>query len=419
MGFLRENYVTLIMIVGVFVCYFSYDIKFKKEEKVVLLIAFEVGVLSIIRYAEGYFATIEQAIIPRSIMCSLGYIMLPFLALQYLFVTAPKKTRFWLAIPEMILVVLCVMDMFGMGLTYRISAGNHWVGNCPLRFMPFLVGIIYLVFIIVFSMIHFERSDFRNRIVFVYIVAALATAVLLESAYQVYALNTLIVFSVMLFGTFLVILGKVDVENEYLKEKNKLLESEKALAESRIELLTKQINRHFIYNCLVAMKSLCRRDPKKAEEYVQKFSVYLRNKLESMTSEKIIPFENEVENIKLYLNIEFTDPMADFEVEWNLKVTDFMLPALSIEPLVENAVQHGIVTAPGRGVIKISSYEDEKRYYVTVEDNGTGSDNDIANQRAGVGVNNIRTRLELTGGELKMKSDSFGTEVTVIISKGI
>ncbi len=207
--------------------------------------------------------------------------------------------------------------------------------------------------------------------------------------------------------------------NLFIRRERELILNQKMLADSKIKSMVLQINPHFIYNTLGSIGSLCVEEPEKAREMIYTFSDYLRSNLGEMTKKAMIPFEQEIEHLKSYIEIEKCR-FPDIEVILDLSVTDFSIPSLSVQPLVENAITHGIMGRESGGTVKISSFEDEKFYYICIEDNGVGFDkfpqNDGKNH---IGINNVSNRLKmLCDGELLIESTvEKGTQATIKISK--
>ena len=121
--------------------------------------------------------------------------------------------------------------------------------------------------------------------------------------------------------------------------------------------------------------------------------------------------------MRYYLNIEQVR-FPDIEVVFYLESSDFLIPALSVQPLVENAVKHGLMGLESGGRIVISTYENDKNYYVKVEDNGVGFDS-IDESKKHIGITNTRGRLEaMCQGKLVIESEiNKGTRATVIVPK--
>ena len=206
--------------------------------------------------------------------------------------------------------------------------------------------------------------------------------------------------------------------------KAKALEMEKIvlnaeLAESRISTMMSQIRPHFIYNTLGSIEQLCKLDPPKAGELVHNFAKYLRGNFGELDNPKPILMSQEMEHVRHYISIEnvrFPDMTFTFE----MNSADFYIPALTVQPIVENAIKHGLMKLPRGGTIRVVSYETDKDYCISVEDDGIGFDTGVLiDERGHVGLRNIRERLKvMVNGRLEIESKiGVGTKVLVIIPK--
>ncbi len=191
---------------------------------------------------------------------------------------------------------------------------------------------------------------------------------------------------------------------------------EKELEESRISIMLSQIQPHFIYNTLGTIHHFCMNSPEKAAELVDDFSMYLRGNFSELDNREPIPVSREMDHVKHYVNIEKVR-FPDIEIDFSLNSEDFMLPALSVQPLVENAIKHGLMGLEKGGRVEISTYETEKAYCVCVKDNGVGFDvSAVHDGRKHVGIQNTERRIEaMCGGNLKVES-IVGKGTTALIS---
>lgn len=184
------------------------------------------------------------------------------------------------------------------------------------------------------------------------------------------------------------------IELQRLQERA-LMAEKLELAESRTQLLSGQIRSHFIFNSLAAIGELCYEDPKLAQKAIADFSTYLRGNMNAVGDVKLVSFDSEVSNIKSYVGLEQMNPTTPFDVEWDLQATRFMLPPLVVEPLVENAVVHGVSTRREGGLIQIRSWEEDGAYKVSVRDNGIEGVEVKGSKHNGIAIENGRRRLEL------------------------
>ena len=185
--------------------------------------------------------------------------------------------------------------------------------------------------------------------------------------------------------------------------------------EAEIKLMMSQIQPHFIYNTLASISTLIKIDPDKAQKALDNFTEYLRANLSSLSQTSLIPFENELRHIETYLALEKMRFDERLNVIYDIKTIDFMVPPLSVQPLVENSVKHGILKKIEGGTITIKTYENEEAYFVEISDNGVGfavkNAKNIDNNH--IGIDNVRYRLSsMVKGDLKIESEiDKGTKV--------
>lgn len=212
------------------------------------------------------------------------------------------------------------------------------------------------------------------------------------------------------------------VKSDFAERDALLARQEKELLELRTQIMLSQIQPHFLYNTLTTISGLCYfGNSQQAREVVDKLADYLRENLDSMGKNKIIPFEKELEHIKTYLWIEQVRFGDAVRAEYRIGVTDFTLPSLTLQPLVENAVKHGIRKKKGGGTVTIETAETETEYLIYIKDDGVGFDptQKPTDGRTHVGIENITKRLELLcGGSCGFESKKGeGTTVTVHLPK--
>lgn len=210
-------------------------------------------------------------------------------------------------------------------------------------------------------------------------------------------------------------------ERMLAEDEKKLAEKERQLTESRISTMISQIHPHFIYNTLGSIEQLCELQPEKAAELVHNFSRYLRGNFSELDNPAPICLSQEMEHTRYYVSIEQVR-FPDIEVRFDMQSVDFLLPALSVQPLVENSIKHGLMKLSRGGVVTVTSYETDTQYYVSVEDNGAGFDTSILlDERKHIGLRNIRERLEMMcSGTMTVESTpGVGTKVLLSIPKGV
>ncbi len=231
---------------------------------------------------------------------------------------------------------------------------------------------------------------------------------------------------VIFFFVAMVMVLKIIPNSINAVAKAKELETEKIalnakLTESRVSTMMSQIRPHFIYNTLGSIEQLCIIEPKKAGELVHNFAKYLRGNFGELDNPKPILMSQEMEHVHHYISIEnvrFPDMTFSFEMNSG----DFHIPALTIQPIVENAIKHGLMKLQKGGTIRVVSYETDESYCVSVEDDGVGFDTSVLlDERKHVGIRNIRGRLAaMLNGTLTIEStEGVGTKVLINIPKEV
>ena len=231
---------------------------------------------------------------------------------------------------------------------------------------------------------------------------------------------------VLLFAVAMLMVLKLIPQSINAASKARELELEKItlnaqLAESRISTMMSQIRPHFIYNTLGSIEQLCKLDPPMAGELVHNFAKYLRGNFGELDNPKPILMSQEMEHVRHYISIEnvrFPDMTFTFE----MNSEDFHIPALTVQPIVENAIKHGLMKLPKGGTIRVVSYETDANYHISVIDDGVGFDTSaLQDDRKHVGLRNIRERLKvMVNGTLAIESrEGEGTKVNITIPKGV
>jgi sensor histidine kinase YesM len=243
--------------------------------------------------------------------------------------------------------------------------------------------------------------------------------VMIPVAHQIitrYAFGITTEFSAMLVSVVL-IFGVIVAKRE-----KKLLKTEKKLYESKISVMVSQIQPHFMYNALTSIAMMCTIDPNMAQEATITFAKYLRGNMDSLKQKTPVPFSQELEHLKKYLYIEKLRFGDKLNVEYDITAENFVIPLLSVQPLVENAVKHGVGMKKKGGTVTISSKETENAYEVIISDDGVGFDTSAPRKQDGrshVGMDNTRMRLhEMCGGEVIIESTiDVGTTARIILPK--
>ena len=189
-----------------------------------------------------------------------------------------------------------------------------------------------------------------------------------------------------------------------IRLEQKLAEREVLVARARLKALSSQINPHFLFNTLNAVASAIRTDPEVARRLIRKLSTILRKLLQEQ--QNFIPLREELDFIDSYLDIEsvrFGSGKLVVEKDVDKSVLDTFVPSMIVQPLVENAIKHGISKRLEGGRIIIRARRDNGRVVIEIEDNGTGLPQDQAVEGGGdglgIGLTNVNERLKVIYGE--------------------
>lgn len=209
--------------------------------------------------------------------------------------------------------------------------------------------------------------------------------------------------------------------NIYSDKDLKIAEQDKALTESKMRVMLSQIQPHFMYNSLNSIYYLIEKDPELAQKSLSTFSDYLRSNINALKAEKPIPFSDELKHIKAYLDLEKVRFEEELQIVYEISTTDFKVPALSIQPLVENAVKHGVSQKKGGGMVRIKTSEKGEYYEVAIHDTGVGfnAKNSKKEETTGIGLETAKERIStMCMGSVEVHSmKNIGTDVIVKIPK--
>ena len=189
----------------------------------------------------------------------------------------------------------------------------------------------------------------------------------------------------------------------------------------QISAMISQMQPHFLSNSLAVIAALCEEDPKLAAEAANAFSNYLRENMVFADKSEPISFSEELNHIKTYVWLEKLRFQNKLRVEYDVNCTAFPVPALSVQPMVENAIKHGVCKSKSGGTVRICASETERCYLVTVSDDGVGFDvpKTIDDGGRHLGIKNTRYRIrEMVGGSLEIVSaPGKGTTVSITVPK--
>lgn len=346
---------------------------------------------------------------------AIEHILFPMIAYVLLLLVAPVKKKYIIFIPEAIVILTEFINLFGTRLIFHYD--KHLVYHDDLFFLlPYFVGMLYLLLLIRYSISFLKEKQMSRGFTVIFIVFLTLLECYLEAAYIVVDLmDEIVALDVIVYYFYLVAIYQSEM-------KIKLRTSELELERSKRQLTISQIQPHFMYNSLTSIIYLCDKDTQKTKNALIDFSKFLRKNLEAMSRKNLVTIKEELEHTKVYLSLEKLRFEDELNIELDIKDNDFMLPMLTIQPIVENAVKHGINRSEsGCGTVWISTEETEDSHKIVIKDDGAGFEIDSLKELGEnhIGISNVRKRLaDECGGELIIKSaPNEGTECTILIPK--
>jgi len=212
-----------------------------------------------------------------------------------------------------------------------------------------------------------------------------------------------------LIGAF----SALDFYRKYQQHQMKLLSAEKDLADSRLSALRMQLNPHFLFNAFNSVISLIDSNKDHAKDMLAELSSLMRQLL-NQDKRHSITLKEEIEFNRQYLDIEairFQDRLTvSFEICDSAQ--NALVPNLILQPMIENAIKHGFAQTVGQCCITTTANIEDERLILAVQDNGKGCDNTDILSHSGIGLNNIKNRLE------QMFGDDFTIEVQRVLPSG-
>ena len=205
---------------------------------------------------------------------------------------------------------------------------------------------------------------------------------------------------------------------EYVRRSREYVQLENELTQSRIAVMLSQIKPHFLFNALNSISALCLTDPLMADQAITSLSNYLRGNIRSLEQNTPIPFEQELDHIKYYVRLEQLRYGDKLRVVYAINTSDFQVPTLSLQTLVENAIRHGVSPKPEGGLVVVQTERGDHCTFVRIIDNGVGFDPDMRSRNAdSIGLANAKKRMEvMMNAEFDIRSTpGKGTNVTIRI----
>ena len=339
-----------------------------------------------------------------------NYVLRPCIILLELFLlNSDLKHKIICILPALVNAVIYCSAFFTSTLAFEYDI-NGIFQRGTLGMSVYYVQLVYVFMLLYFSIKCFKKNNSRKSIIiFAIIFITVIIAYLESTAILTGMVNQVTALCVLMYYIYLATIYQQEIRES-------LAEKELKIAQDNLIILKNQIQPHFVYNSLSVIRSLIKRDNVKAVECIDNFSEYLKAHIRAIKFDMMIPFENELKNINAYLSLVQADYTRKVHIIYDLRVTDFRIPPLSLEPIIENAVKHGI--GKEEGYIKIETYSANDSIIILITDNGSGQDSHTKNEseHLGIGLENTQKRLALQcSGTLEIKTKKTGTTVKIAI----
>ena len=336
---------------------------------------------------------------------SLIPVLLSVFLLKYCGVKLKKSTMFCIVLVIWsAFLILLICAQFTDKIYYISSDLEFHKGILlPLLLLPILVIMLINLIILIIN-----RYVYTKRIFIAFLILIVSTAI----GMIIYAFSaTLAILNISVCLSTLVMYMLIVTE-----QINKYIQQQADIANQKANIMVLQMRPHFIYNTMTDIYYLCEQNPKAAQQVTLDFITYLRKNFYAIVSENPVPFDDELEHARAYLSVESMRFDENLIVECNIEHRNFLIPPLTLQPLVENAVRHGLDPDGGQLKIIIQTHQTINGSVIIVSDNGPGFDTANAFESAGA-LSNIKQRLEMMcKGTLKIDSiEDKGTTVTIFV----
>ena len=421
-GFVQTYYLELMCLVPVtlmlagLTCMVATDMHIQKRKRQTMLVLCALLFSLIAQNFTEYLLCVGRPNIPlRKALSVYGYAVRPVILLLFLQIIDPHSRHTWGWALIGLNAALYTASAF-VPICFTIDAANIYHQGLPgLRHTCMIVSMILLGMLLVRSLRIFKPSGQKSALLPVMATLLIPLSLVPDNCVEYTAqpvsfLTVAVVIDCVLYYNWL--------------HFQFVYEHEQAIAiGQRAQLMLSQIKPHFLYNVLNMIEELCDTSPQTAREATGLFAQYLRKNMNSIDQTGAIPFRNELDHTRLYVQIEqlrFEDALS---VRYDIGCTDFSIPALTLEPLVENAIRHGVRrNAGGRGTVVIATRETPECFEVRVTDDGPGFDPATLpeDEKSHVGLRNVRERLaQVCGGTIAIESaPGRGTTATILLPKG-
>ncbi len=371
-----------------------------KRRRLMLLV---IGVVSLLLLQEHVYDAVLE-VLPHKIAAVAGYSLRPAVIVLFMKLQKPERS---MRISWGLVAFNAVVHMttFFSDICFDYTVNGQYLRG-PLGYTSFVVSGILLLVLVVGGFREFapdRKGDYVLPLfAFVLIVFAAAADIVIKIAIPLSFLMVAMVCACVSYYIYL--------HMAFIREHEQEIEDGQ-----RIRIMVSQIQPHFLFNTLATVRALYKKDSDLADDTLEKFGIYLRQNMDSLNKPNLIPFTDELTHTRLYADIEKIR-FPSIDIHYDIEDEDFRIPALTIQPLVENAIRHG-VRIREHGLIEIEVRKKRYGHRIVIRDNGKGFDTQapMSGERSHIGLRNVMERIEkMCCGDMKIES-RIGEGTTIII----
>ena len=364
--------------------------------------------LALVFWYDSSMATASQIVYFFESIFLSGLIFMPTLFLLHFCNISIKKSILFKTVMSLLGVyfVLLIIAQF-TDLIYYVTPDNEFMRGR--WFALWVLPTVVIMFLSITSVI-IKRKELSKKYrlaLLVYLIPMIITLFI----HMFIPVEILLVFGMALFALIMFGLILSDNIEHYTRQ-------QQVIANQHADIMALQMRPHFICNAMMGIYYLCDQNPDKAKQVTLDFTSYLRKNFAAFASEDTVPFRDELEHTRAYLAVEQAQLEDSLFVSFDTPHTLFRVPPLTLQPIVENAVKHGMTSSNDPIHISVVTEQTDGAHEIIVEDDGPGFD-PVDDNEPHIALNNIRQRLEMIcKGKLTITSrEDGGTSVKVTIPK--
>ena len=372
---------------------------------IIVLLSFSLAAQNIL---ENEFFISRSNLALKNLLSAYGYSVRPVILILFLRIIHPngKKRLYWTLAG--INGALYFSSPFTK-LCFEIRERDYVFLRGPLWSVCLILSAALLIELLTRTILLYRETGKHERLIPIAIVLSIFASVALD-------LNVSLESQPISFLTIAIVVSSIFyyiwLHLQFVREHENDL-----MASQRIQIMMTQIQPHFLFNALNTIRALYAKDPPLADRTLENFSTYLRQNLESLSQTELIPISKEMEHTRLYAEIEMLR-FPNVRMEYRMEDERFEIPALTVQPLVENAICHGVRTKKD-GLVTVAAVREGNIHRITIQDNGAGFDPDqkADDRETHIGLQNVKDRIEqMCGGKMILQSEiGRGTTVTLLI----